>query len=101
MTIQHVSCDETLAAPEMLACIQQLTPRRFVIVTNYQETYRLSAYLRRHSTEPVRFIMRVAAVRKTLHDYFLTGSTGNAAGRPLLFEYLRASGRVVALEQAF
>jgi hypothetical protein len=153
MTIQHVSCDETLAAPEMLACIQQLTPRRFVIVTNYQETYRLSADLRRHSTEPVRFIMGVAAAAKTLQEAFyqaLPGALLEGLGRLLatnvklyvapmpreafnaavgdlsgalmvkesgnglvtlddlmpsipslhLFEYLRASGRIVALEKA-
>ncbi len=152
MTIHHVSCDETLAAPEMLACIQQLTPRGFVIVTDYPETYLLSGYLRRHSTEPVRFIMGVAAAAKTLQEAFYQALPGalleglgrllatnvklyvapmpreafNAAvgdlsgtltvkesGRSLvtlddlmpsipslhLFEYLRASGRIVALER--
>jgi hypothetical protein len=151
MTIHHVSCDETLAAPEMLACIQQLTPRGFVIVTDYPETYLLSGYLRRHSTEPVRFIMGVAAAAKTLHEFFYQARTlleglsrllatnvklyiapmprvaFNAAvgdlsgtltikesGKNLvtlddlvpsipglhLFEYLRASGRIVAFERA-
>ena len=153
MTIHHVSCDETLAAPEMLACIQQLTPRGFVIVTDYPETYLLSGYLRRHSTEPVRFIMGVAAAAKTLHEAFyqaLPGTLLEGLGRLLatnvklyvapmpreafnaavgdlsgtltvkesgkslvtlddlmpsipnlhLFEYLRASGRIVALERA-
>jgi hypothetical protein len=152
MTIHHVSCDETLAAPEMLACVQQLTPRGFVIVTDYPETYLLSGYLRRHSTEPVRFIMGVAAAAKTLHEVFYQALPGtlleglsrllatnvklyiapmprgafNAAvgdlsstltvkesGKSLvtlddlmpsipalhLLDYLRASGRVVALEQ--
>ena len=153
MTIHHVSGDETLAAPEMLACIQQLTPRGFVIVTDYPETYLLSRYLRRHSTEPVRFIMGVAAAAKTLHEAFyqaLPGALLEGVGRLLatnvklyvapmprgafnaavgdlsgtltvkesgkslvtlddlmpsipglhLFEYLRASGRIVALERA-
>ena len=153
MTIHHVSCDETLAAPEMLACIQQLTPRGFVIVTDYPETYLLSDYLRRHSTEPVRFIMGVAAAAKTLHEAFyqaLPGALLEGVGRLLatnvklyvapmprgafnaavgdlsgtltvkesgkslvtlddlmpsipalhLFEYLRSSGRIVALERA-
>ena len=151
MTIHHVSGDETLAAPEMLACIQQLTRHGFVIVTDYPETYLLSRYLRRHSTEPVRFIMGVAAAAKIMHEVFYQGLPGtllegigrllatnvklyvapmpreafNAAvgdlsgtltvkesGKSLvtlddlmpsipglhLFEYLRACGRMVALE---
>jgi len=151
MTIHHVSCDETFAAPEMLACIHELTPRGFVIVTDYPETYLLSDYLRRHSTEPVRFIMGVSAVAETLHEVFyqaLPGTLLEGVGRLLatnvkvyvapmprgafnaavgnlsgaltvkepgkslvtlddlmpsvpglhLFEYLRASGRIVALD---
>jgi hypothetical protein len=153
MTIHHVSRDETLAAPEMLSCIQQLTPRGFVIVTDYPETYLLGNYLRRHSTEPVRFIMGVAAAAKTLHEAFyqtLPGALLEGVGRLLatnvklyvapmpreafnaavgglsgtlmvkesgknlvtlddlipsvpglhLFEYLRSSGRIVALKRA-
>ena len=137
----------------MLACIQQLTRRGFVMVTDYPETYLLSRYLRRHSTEPVRFIMGVAAAAKIMHEAFYQGLPGtlleglgrllatnvklyvapmpreafNAAvgdlsgtltvkesGKSLvtlddlvpsipglhLFEYLRASGRMVALEKA-
>ena len=152
MTIHHVSRDETFATPEMLVCIQQLTPRGFVIVTDYPETYLLSGYLRRHSTEPVRFIMGVAAAAKTLQEAFyqaLPGALLEGLGRLLatnvklyvapmpreafnaavgdlsgaltlkksgkdlvtlddlmpsipslhLFEYLRASGRIVALER--
>ena len=152
MTIHHVSGDETLAEPEMLASIGQLTQRGLVIVTDYPETYLLSGYLRRHSTEPVRFIMGVATAAKILHEAFYRGLPGallegvarllatnvklyvaamprdafNAAvgglsgtltvresGNVLvtlddllpsapglyLFEYLRASGRMVALER--
>ena len=153
MTIHHVSRDETFAIPEMLVCIQQLTPRGFVIVTDYPETYLLSGYLRRHSTESVRFIMGVAAAAKTLQEAFyqaLPGALLEGLGRLLatnvklyvapmpreafnaavgdlsgaltvkesgkslvtlddlmpsipslhLFEYLRSSGRIVALERA-
>ena len=39
MTIHHVSRDETIAEPKMLSCIQQLTPRGFVIINEYTETY--------------------------------------------------------------
>ena len=77
LTTHHISGDETLAAPEkMLACIEQLTPRGFVIITDYPETYLLSHYLRRHSTEPVRFIMGVAAAANILHEAFYAGLPG-------------------------
>jgi hypothetical protein len=153
MTIHHASRPENLAAPGMLPCIQQLTARGSVIVTDYPETYLLSLYLRRHSTEPVRFILSVAATAKTMHEAFyrnLPGALLEGIGRLLatnvklyvapmprdafraalgdlpgrlevrnsdsdqvtlddlmpsapnlhLFEYLRASGRIVALKQA-
>ena len=77
LTIHHVSGGETLAPPEqMLTSIEQLTPRGFVIITDYPETYLLSRYLRRHSTEPVRFIMGVAAAAKILHEAFYAGLPG-------------------------
>ena len=151
MTIHHASLVENLAAPDMLAHIQQLVSFGSVIVTDYPETYLLSRYLRRHSTEPVRFILGVAAVAKIMHEVFyrsLPGTLLEGIGRLLatnvklyvapmpreafrsalaglsasivpnessdsmvtlddlvpssptlhLFEYLRASGRIVALE---
>jgi hypothetical protein len=41
-----------------------------VIVTDYPETYLLSRYLRRHSTDPVRFILSVAAAAKIMQEVF-------------------------------
>ena len=70
----------------MLACIQQLTRHGFVMVTDYPETYLLSRYLRRHSTEPVRFIMGVAAAAKIMHEVFyeaLPGALLEGIGRLL------------------
>jgi len=154
MTIRHASLVENLAAPGMLAHIQQLVGFGSVIVTDYPETYLLSRYLRRHSTEPVRFILGVAAAAKIMHEVFyrslpgtllegigkllatnvklyvapmpreafraaLTGLSGSVAPKESgdgvvtlndltpsaptihLFEYLRASGRLVALELQF
>jgi hypothetical protein len=151
LTIHPVSGEEALAAPDMLACIRRLTPRGPVIVTDYPETYLLGGYLRRHSTEAVRFILSVAAAAKIMHERFyqdLPGALLEGVGKLLatnvklyvarmpleafraavgeldgaigiresaqslvtlddlmasgpshhLFEYLRASGRVVALE---
>ena len=152
LTIRHVSRAETAGMPAMLACIQQLTQEAPVIVSDYPENYLLSQYLRRQSTEPVRFVVSVATAAMTLHEAFyqtlpgsvlegigkllatnvklyvapmpleafraalqdLTGTlevrdsgsgmvalddlTSSTPGRHLL-EYLRASGRVVALER--
>jgi len=86
MTIHHASRVENPTAPAMLACIEQLAPRCSVIVTDYPETYLLSGYLRRHSTEPVRFILSVAAAVKTMHEAFyqlLPGSLLEGVGRLL------------------
>jgi len=153
MTIRHVSRDEGLATPQMLARIEELAPRGPVIVTDYPETYLLGSYLRRYSTEAVRYVLSVAAAAQTMHETFyqdlpgtlleglgrlfatnvklyvapmprkafraaLGGSRGELAAKlpgnglvtlddltpsvPVLHlvEYLRASGRIVALEQA-
>jgi hypothetical protein len=151
MTIHHASLVEHLADPDMLARVEHLLPYGSVIVTDYPETYLLSRYLRRHTTEPVRFILSVAAAAKIMHEVFyrtLPGTLLEGVGRLLatnvklyvapmpreafrtalpdlpgsivlnrsgdkmvmlddlmpsvptlhLFEYLRASGRIVALE---
>jgi hypothetical protein len=152
MTIHHVSSEETPVPAAMLESIDQLTRQGLVIVTDYPETYLLSRYLRRHSTEPVRFVMGVAAAAQVLHEAFYAGLPGTlleGVGRLLatnvkiyvapmpraafsaavgdlsstltvkdsgnglvslddlvpskpglyLFEYLRACGRMVALER--
>jgi hypothetical protein len=151
MTIHHASLHENLAAPDMLVHIQRLVSFGPVTVTDYPETYLLSRYLRRHSTEPVRFILGVASAAKIMHEVFyrsLPGTLLEGIGKLLatnvklyvapmpreafrtalsdlsgsivlkgsgesmvtlndlipsgpnlhLFEYLRASGRIVALE---
>jgi hypothetical protein len=76
MTIHHVSGAETSAVPEMLGRIGQLTRHGLVIVTDYPETYLLSRYFRRHTTEPVRFIMGVATAAKIMQEVFYTGLPG-------------------------
>jgi hypothetical protein len=151
MTIHHASLVENLSVSDMLAHIQQLVSFGSVIVTDFPETYLLSRYLRRHSTDPVRFILSVAAAAKIMHEVFyraLPGALLEGIGKLLatnvklyvapmprqafraaladlsgtiapgepgemmvtlrdltpsvptlhLFEYLRASGRIVALE---
>src|SRR3954452_696284 len=54
----------------MLRHIRELTPRCPVIASNLPETYLLSSYLRRYSTEPLRFVMSVAAAAKIMHETF-------------------------------
>jgi len=86
MTIHHASLVENLTPSEMLAHINQLVSVGSVIVTDYPETYLLSRYLRRHSTEPVRFILSVAAAAKIMHEVFyhtLPGTLLEGIGRLL------------------
>jgi hypothetical protein len=153
LSVHHVTRVEEVPLDQMRECIRQLTPRGPVVATDYPETYLLARYLRRHSTEPVRFVLSVAAAAKTLHEAFyqnLPGTLLEGLGRLLaanvklyvapmprqafvsalqdtsgtltvqdsgdglvalddliptepvchLLKYLRASGRIVALEQA-
>ena len=84
MTTQHVSRIEALEAHEMLTRVEQAPSLGSVIVTNFPETYLLSHYLRRHSTEPVRFILGIATAAKILHEAFyqdLPGSLLEGVGR--------------------
>jgi hypothetical protein len=84
MTTHHVSRIEPLAEREMLARIDELPPLGPIVVTDYPETYLLSRYLRRHSTEPVRFILGVATAAKILHEAFyqdLPGTLLEGLGR--------------------
>jgi hypothetical protein len=56
------------------------------MITDYPESYLLSRYLRRHSTEPVRFIMGVTAAAKIMHEAFyrsLPGTLLEGIGRLL------------------
>jgi hypothetical protein len=124
-----------------------------MIASDFPETYLLGRYLRRYSTEPVRFVMSIAAAAKVLHETFyqdLPGTLLEGLGRLLatnvklyvapmpheafkaalrdmpgtvpikssaksviglddlapaapachLVEYLRATGRIVALDQS-
>jgi hypothetical protein len=70
MSIRHVSRVETFSAAELLGRMQQLKGRGPVAVTDFPETYLLSRYLRRYSTEPVRFLLSIAAAAKILQEAF-------------------------------
>ena len=86
LSIRPVSRVEDVAATGALERLGQLTPRGPVIVSDYPETYLLARYLRRYSTEPVRFVMSVATAAKTLHESFyqdLPGTLLEGLGRML------------------
>ena len=70
----------------MLECIGQLAARSPVLASDYAETYLLTRYLRRHSVEPVRFVLSVAAAAKILNETFyhnLPGTLLEGLGRLL------------------
>ena len=151
LTVRHVSLAEPPASADMLQTIRRLAQEAVVIVTDFPETYLLTHYLRRHSTEPIRLILGTGALASTMHEAFyqtLPGALLEGLGRLLainvklyvapmprdafraaianlsgsleirttdnslvtvddlmpalpnrhLFDYLRASGRIVGLE---
>jgi len=70
----------------MIESIRQLSPRGPMIASDFPETYLLSRYLRRYSTEPVRFVMSVATAAKVMHEVFyqdLPGTLLEGLGRLL------------------
>ena len=86
MTIQHVSRAGSLSPTERLEVIRRMAPAGPVIASNFPETYLLSRYLSRHSREPLRFVMSVAAAAKVLHETFyrdLPGTLLEGLGRLL------------------
>jgi hypothetical protein len=86
LTIRHATRVENPGVPEMLACVEKLAPTGTVVVTDFTETYWLSRYLRRLSVEPLRFILTVATVVKTLDESFyrdLPGTLLQGIGRLL------------------
>ncbi len=86
LSIQHVTRVEEVSLNRMLECIRQLTPCGPIVASDFAETYLLARYLRRHSTEPVRFVLSVAGAAKTLHEAFyqdLPGTLLEGLGRLL------------------
>ncbi len=68
LSVHHVNRSEEVSLDLMLECIRQLTPGGPVVASDYLETYLLARYLRRHSVEPVRFVMSVAAGARVLQE---------------------------------
>jgi len=70
LTVRHVTHPGTAVIDDMKKCIRRLAAHGPLIASDFPETYLLGRYLRRHSTEPVRFVMRVAAAAKIMHETF-------------------------------
>jgi hypothetical protein len=84
MTIRHVSGPEAFSTSEMAERIEQVTHEGPLVVSSYPETYLLSRYLRRYTTEPVRFVVGVSTAAKTMHEHFyqeLPGTLLEGLGR--------------------
>ena len=75
-TIRHINRVESTSVAEMLTCLRNEIPHHPVIVTNYPETYQLTRYLRRHSTEPLRLVLSVAALAEIMHEAFYKNLPG-------------------------
>jgi hypothetical protein len=86
LSIRQATGIEEGSVDRMLKRICQLTPRGPIMASDFLETYVLARYLRRHSVEPVRFLLSVAAAAKTLNEAFyqnLPGTLLEGLGRLL------------------
>ena len=84
MTIHHVSGDEKLDPAQILEQARRLSRRCPVIASDLPANYLLNRYLRRYSTEPMRFVVSVAAAAKVMHETFyrdLPGTLLEGLGR--------------------
>jgi len=69
---------------EVLARVDRVRSNVPVLVTDFAELYPLAAYLRRHTAEPVRFVMGVSLLARVMEDRFydeLPGSLLEGLGR--------------------
>jgi hypothetical protein len=61
---------------EILARVRRMASLGTVAVTDYRELYRLTAYLRRYTAEPIRFVIGVSLLARVLEDQFYTDLPG-------------------------
>ncbi len=62
--------------PDVLARVERITQLGPVIVSGFGEGYRLADYLRRHTTEPIRFAVGVSHLARLLLDRLYRGEPG-------------------------
>lgn len=71
ITMQDLSADGTVDTRDFLARADVLaTTGCTVLVSNYLEYYRLAAYLRRHSREPMAIAMGAASLRQLMDEKY-------------------------------
>jgi hypothetical protein len=86
MAIHPVDAGAAVPAAEMAEAIRQLSSHGPMMVSDFPETYLLSRYLRRYTTEPVRFVMSAATAAQVMHEVFyqdLPGTLLEGLGRLL------------------
>jgi len=64
--------DESL----LLRRVEQICPLGATVVSDFPLPYLLIDYLRRHTTEPIRMVVGVAALAQVLHDRFYAALAG-------------------------
>ena len=62
LTTRNAEGGQEFGSAELLARVQQLAPHGNLVVTRYLEGYWLADYLRRHTTEPIRFVIGIAGL---------------------------------------
>jgi hypothetical protein len=86
MTIKHAAGIDSPDDAQILKRMARIAPMGPVIVSDYPQGYLLVAYLRRHTVEPVRFIVGVAMLAQLLNENYyghLAGSLLEGIGRLL------------------
>jgi hypothetical protein len=76
MTIWNLGGAPPAGNAEMMSRVEQLAPLGTVVVTDFSEGYRFIDYLRRHTAEPVRFVLTIAALLKIWEGRVYTASPG-------------------------
>lgn len=80
---------ETTDNAELLARVQQMAALGTVVVTRFEEGYRLVDYLRRHTAEPIRIVLGIAGLFRIMEGTVYRASPGallEAFGRILYTE---------------
>ncbi len=75
LSIYSITRMEEVSLDRMVECIRRLTPRPYLCERLFRNLFE-ARYLRRHSVEPVRFVLSVAAAAKTLNETFYKNLPG-------------------------
>jgi len=76
ISLRHLGNSAASGNPDILALVEKLAPLGAVVVTDYFEGYRFVEYLRRHTSEPIRMLIGIAALFKLWDKGILQASPG-------------------------